>query len=158
MGYSNSSILTSTVGRHDIPVLDRFFAKVKIQENGCWLWTGGTTLPPPNGYGRLRVNGVKTVAHKFSYETFIRKVPDKLKLDHWCRNRLCVNPFHVRPVTHALNIYLGTAPTVETSMLGQCKQGHELSWRIVNCKGKRFMQGWCKPCYKAGVRRRNGIL
>lgn len=80
---------------------DRFVAKVEPLKSGCWRWSASFR---PNGYGQfVFVRGDLRPAHRLSYEWFIGPVPADLVLDHLCRNRWCVNPTHVEPVTQAVN-------------------------------------------------------
>ena len=72
---------------------------------GCWLWTGKLL---PNGYGNVST-GPKgatssTTAHRAVYEAFVGPISEGLQLDHLCRNRRCVNPAHMEPVTAAENV------------------------------------------------------
>lgn len=79
---------------------DRFFAKVRgggIDE--CWEWQGHLS----GGYGSFRVGTNYPPAHRWAYEFIRGEIPDGLQLDHLCRNRACVNPWHVEPVTARVN-------------------------------------------------------
>lgn len=148
--YSNSSINQfALVGKRTMPALDRFVAQVVVVKSGCWIWQGGLTRRRDSGfgYGRLRVNGRKTLAHRFSFETFVRPIPKGRVLDHLCRVSTCVNPFHLVPVTQAVNSIIGVNPSSVSALTGLCKKGtHYLSYRLVNSNGKRILQGICKEC------------
>lgn len=68
--------------------------------NGCWEWTRGLTQ---DGYGRVSWAGASQLAHRAVYELLVGPIPDTLQIDHKCRNRACVNPDHLHPVTSKLN-------------------------------------------------------
>ena len=72
---------------------------------GCWIWLGQITW---NGYGtfHIKVDGEwkKKVAHRVCYESFVGPIPEGLDLDHKCRQRHCVNPDHLEPVTRSENL------------------------------------------------------
>lgn len=86
--------------------LTRFLAKINPAANGCWLWTGAMM---PNGYGRCTVAQVGWLPHRLAYEYFVGRIPSNKEIDHLCRNRACVNPTHMEPVTHVVNMRRGTA-------------------------------------------------
>lgn len=67
---------------------------------GCWPWTASTA----NGYGVLMVNKRREYAHRLSYARFNGPIPDGLDIDHICRNRTCINPDHLEPVTRGENV------------------------------------------------------
>ncbi len=62
---------------------------------GCWCWQ---QTKNHRGYG-MAWNGKVQVAHRYFYETLVGPIPPDMQLDHKCRNRGCVNPAHLEPVT-----------------------------------------------------------
>lgn len=75
-----------------------------ISVNGCWNWKFGTY----RGYGRVgaRKWGHR-LAHRWMYEFHKGKMPDRTELDHLCKNKICINPDHLEPVTHTENVRRG---------------------------------------------------
>lgn len=74
---------------------------------GCWIWQLKRCR---GGYGRCRREGRAggtQQAHRWYYEQLVGPIPDGHQLDHLCRNRACVNPSHMEPVSHAENTRRG---------------------------------------------------
>jgi HNH endonuclease len=86
----------------------KFWSKVFFHPSGCWIWT--STLND-KGYGTCwqvtPAAGKSAKAHRVSYELIFGKIDKSLELDHSCRNRACVNPWHLEPVSHLLNMRRG---------------------------------------------------
>ena len=82
-------------------VIQRFFKKVEKTPK-CWNWTGCLV----NGYGQFFL-GKKQYAHRISYSILHGEIPKGKCLDHLCRNRKCVNPNHLEPVSYKENIIRG---------------------------------------------------
>lgn len=76
------------------------------QSGPCVLFTGRRNR---NGYGRVWFRGREPVAHRLAYLLVRGVIPDGLLLDHLCRRRGCVNPYHTEPVTPAVNVRRGDA-------------------------------------------------
>lgn len=101
-----------------------FWPKVS-QAGDCWNWTEGKT---GKGYGNFSMAGRSLTAHRFAYESLVGPVPDGLELDHLCRNRACVNPYHLDPVPHAVNVRRGVSGIVNGGRQARkthCPQNHQ---------------------------------
>lgn len=66
----------------------RFWANVRPDESGCWLWVASCY---PSGYGHVS----KGYAHRRAYEYVKGPIPKGLTIAHLCRVRACVNPEHL---------------------------------------------------------------
>jgi len=73
-------------------------------ETGCWVWSRGLTGV---GYAQTFVGGKNRGAHRVFYEHFRGPISKGLHIDHLCRNRACVNPDHMEPVTTSENTRRG---------------------------------------------------
>lgn len=109
------------------PAIERFMEKIRPGANGCIEWIGGLNGV---GYGQFyegRTNldqTGKTYAHRWSYEHFVGPIPDGMHLDHLCRNRRCVNPQHLEPVTCRENLLRGTGASARNAIKTHCPAGH----------------------------------
>lgn len=112
-----------------IPVLERFFSKVEKKSFGysteCWIWIAYRNV---FGYGTFRGENSKKedgykcrLAHRWSYENFVGKIEPGLELDHICKNKACVNPEHLRQVTHARNMEFNSGLNKDVTC---CPEGH----------------------------------
>ena len=120
----------------------RFWEKVdRGAANGCWNWTASLKS---RGYGRFYLNGKYHLAHRISYETLCGDVPDGLQLDHLCRNRSCVNPTHLEPVTCRENLLRGDTFNAKNASKTICPLGHAYSGVYVDKRGHTLRT--CKKC------------
>lgn len=123
--------------------LARFWTKVEMT-TGCWLWNGAKDS---SGYGHLKINGKVISAHRFSYKLFFKSIPKNKELDHLCRNRSCVNPRHLEPVTSYENMVRGESPYAKNKRKTHCVNGHILdSKNIYPTKYKNTVHRRCRKC------------
>lgn len=110
------------------PVIDRLMAKVKKDENGCWVFQGARSKA---GYGYIGMGGKAdgtAPTHRVTYLHFKGPIPESLVLDHLCRNRACCNPEHLEPVTRKENTRRGLrGPGWGERDITHCKRGHEFT-------------------------------
>lgn len=98
----------SRSGRLDLQTLgDKLKSKCEVDNKNCWNWMA---YKNSLGYGRLRVNGVKTLAHRASYVFFTGDIPSGLLVCHRCDNPSCINPEH---------LFLGTAKDNHRDAVGK---------------------------------------
>lgn len=136
------------------PAEERFWLKVDRRgPDECWPWIGGHDS---GGYGSFgEAPGKPTRAHRFSYELLVGPIPDGLVIDHLCRNRGCVNPTHLEPVTNEEN--LRRSPIRGKKPLKtHCAQGHPFDEENTYYSAKQRV---CRTCsraasYRAWQRRR----
>lgn len=105
------------------PVVERFREKYAVNpDSGCWEWQAATV----SGYGVLMLNQFAGtfLAHRLSYLLRHGSIPEGLELDHLCRNRACVNPDHLEPVTTLVNQARGLGGVLRVP-LTHCPRGHE---------------------------------
>jgi HNH endonuclease len=70
----------------------------------CWVWPYAINK---QGYGQIQINKKRYEAHRWLYTLLKGEPPHKTELDHTCRNRACINPEHLQPVSHAENCRRG---------------------------------------------------
>lgn len=83
-------------------------------------------------------------AHRIAWTLLRGDIPEKLVIDHLCRNRSCVNPWHMEPVTNQENIDRGLFRTTWAPLKTHCPQKHEYTddnTRIDPCGHRR-----CRIC------------
>lgn len=90
--------------------------------SGCWLFLG---FLDDDGYGRFYYKARTQMAHRAAYKELRGPIPHGLVLDHICRVRSCVNPWHLRAVTHAENMRApGSQSGHQNKSKTECIHGH----------------------------------
>lgn len=119
--------------------------------SGCWEWLGSLSTA---GYGTVNLgNGSYGYAHRLSWELAHGDIPVGLHIDHLCRNRKCINPEHLEPVTPQVNARRGAAAYGPIKQ--KCIHGHDMTVAVnvytAPDGGKR-----CRTCARmANYRRRS---
>ena len=121
----------------------------KKDQLGCWPWSG------PTREGRYGVIGQR-YAHRFAYELLVGPIPRDLEIDHLCRNRLCVNPDHLEPVTHRENILRGISLPARRARQNHCKNGH--AFTTENTYFRDNGNRTCRTCHCAKQRDRKKLV
>lgn len=89
----NKQFLDDTVsGRKPVDTKTRFLEKVRVQQDGCWIWTA---FKMKNGYGLFRMPDKHYLAHRISFNLFNGALDAALDVMHMCDEPACVNPKHL---------------------------------------------------------------
>ncbi len=135
---------------------ERFFSHVR-KTDSCWIWTGYLR----DGYGNIgkyagRMKPMIPIpAHRAYYELHVGPIPEGLELDHLCRNRACVNPAHLEPVTRRENILRGVGITAQCIRKTHCKNGHLFDEKNTYWRKTKYPQRLCRECSNAWARKNN---
>lgn len=133
--------ISTTLSLKDLPPREewegRFWDKVEKTET-CWLWTSTVNS---KGYAHFKLQNRQKTAHRLAYLLTGASLSEELHLDHLCRNRRCVNPAHMEPVSHRENILRGEGLAAVNARKETAMCGHPFNEDIG--KGHRR----CRECY-----------
>lgn len=90
----------------------------------CWIWTGSINR---GGYGSvgIRADGKwigSFLPHRVAYELAIGPIPEGMTLDHLCREKRCVRPDHLEPVSIGINVNRAYRAKLDSL---RCEAGHK---------------------------------
>lgn len=130
-------------------IAERIKANISVNDGGCWEWQ---RRKDKDGYGVMWI-GAKPdrkimFAHRVSYAEMVGEIPNGLQLDHLCRNRSCVNPEHLEPVTSAENTKRGLISRGNENF---CQNGHQRTAENTRINPSGYKA--CRPCHAANMRR-----
>ena len=132
--YSTVVTIANRMGlskRGRIKVKERY----TILESGCWHWN---LALDSKGYGYSQAKYGTTRAHIQYYIEKYGLVPEGLELDHLCRNRRCVNPDHLEPVTHTTNMRRGKATKIPQEIVEEIRELYATGRYTYKDLGKLF--------------------
>lgn len=94
----------------------RIFKNFYVDKNtGCWIWKKRLNI---GGYAICTATkGLSQVVHKTIFMLFFGEVLKGKQLDHLCRNRKCVNPFHLEVVSTAENVRRGLSTKLNKKII-----------------------------------------
>jgi hypothetical protein len=134
-------ILCGTSMKKFTTMIGAFITQLMKNSDECWFLS---TKPYKTGYSCFKFNGQRTSGHRFAYQLIRGPIPDGFQLDHLCRNRACVNPFHLEAVTQKVNLLRGNGICARNARKIVCLRGHPLIGDnlYIRSGGKRD----CKQC------------
>ena len=116
----------------DLIAIDARFARLRIEENGCWIWPGWKV--DTFGYGGMGWQG----ARKKRVHRIVASLAYGVPLDgphfvcHHCDNPPCCNPSH---------LFIGTARDNNADMVAKGRHKPNKMGRLLECKRGHAMTG-----------------
>jgi hypothetical protein len=114
----------------------------------CWIYR---KQPTQRGYAQMRMpDGSQPTAHRAFYMHHGGTIPEGFTLDHLCRNRRCVNPSHLEPVTRRENVLRGETLPAANVRKTHCPRGHE--YTAANTRVTPQGTRACRTCSRERMR------
>jgi hypothetical protein len=127
---------------NDLEAFQRFMSRIVCHiPTGCWQYSGRLNR---DTHSQVKLAGRNRLGHRLAYEWLVGPIPSTLVLDHLCRNRSCVNPAHLEPVTAKENVMRGYGAPAIHARKTHCPQGHpydETNTILLTDGGRR-----CRTC------------
>ena len=133
-------------------VTERAVSRFVVDEHGCHISTYSVAS---HGYAQIgwhvsegRIAG--TTAHRAAWTAVHGRIPDRMTVDHLCRQRRCVNVEHLRLLSNSENARRNR-PGLDYPLGWSCKDNHDPAQRVeVLDRGKRYSV--CSACNPSSVR------
>lgn len=127
---------------------------IRDEQTGCWDWTGAISN---KSYGSIYYEGRMQKAHRVMWRLERGEIPSGLELDHLCRNRRCINPDHLEPVTRRENLARGIQTNQNAGKL-VCIRGHAFTEKNTRTRpnGERTCIA-CMDMHRRNWRAKNAI-
>lgn len=76
------------------PLKERIKARVRVEEDGCWTWTGSARGARNRLYGIMYYHDAYRLVRRLVYEEYKGRL-EGCRVASTCHNPLCVNPDHL---------------------------------------------------------------
>lgn len=90
----------------------------------CWVWRAGKYA---SGYGQFMVYGTGVKSHALSFLLVRGLMGLDQQHDHLCENKVCCNPYHIKPSTAWENTLKNSSPHSKNARKTHCDNGHLLA-------------------------------
>jgi len=120
-------------GIYDRPGTEERLSQQLVTEGDCLIFTGDKK----SLYGRIRIDGRQTKAHRAAYMLSGKVLAKHKRLHHRCENKRCCNPEHLRLTTKKNHMHFHRQE--------RCKRGHPM---VETANGYRY----CRTCSAGYVR------
>lgn len=141
---------------YDQQWIARVKSRIKVDENGCWVWQGWkqrfrNQKPGQPGYGGTNYRGKGVRVHRKMLELKLgHPLPPELHACHTCDNPPCCNPDHLYAATNKQNhIDGGKRGRMQGQWKTHCKRGHALTPDNLAKRGNGAPWRYCKTCDEA---------
>jgi hypothetical protein len=136
-----------------LELLERFKDRIPVgPKDQCWNYAGSISQA---GYGSMYLyTGKRTIqylAHRVVYVALRGEIPEGFEPDHTCRNRRCVNPWHIEVVAKRVNVLRGVGPTAINAQKTHCIRGHEFTPENTGWH-RKYGGRFCRTCVNASNR------
>jgi hypothetical protein len=105
-------------------VVYRLLDRTEMQPGSCWLWGGCRSK---DGYGSIKIDGRKDYVHRVAYRLFNGVIPPGMEVHHTCTVKGCLNPDHLRALTHRDNLLADDTIPGRNARKTHCIRGHAFS-------------------------------
>lgn len=121
------------------PLPDWFMERVRVDESGCWIWTGN--LAVRGGYGLVWREQKKQRAHRVAFSLAGGTLLPGHVVHHRCETKPCVNPEHLEQIQFGQHTILHVRGGIWRT---HCPRGHELTPENTHKRGDGYK--CCRTC------------